>query len=472
MLRRYFLVLAFLVTSFCLAQTTKQPNVVVIVMDNLGWGEIGAYGGGILRGAPTPRLDAFAQEGMQLLNFNVEPQCTPSRSALMTARHPIRSGTTKVVWGLPYGMVGWEKTMAELFSDKGYATGMYGKWHLGDMKGRFPTDQGFDEWYGIANTTDESEYTSQIGFDPTVVTPPQIQQSTKGKTPTAVKEYNVNTRRTIDAELADRAIAFMQKSVRQEKPFFVYLPYTLAHLPTLPNPEFDGKSGNGGWADVLMEIDHRAGQIFDAIDDLKVRENTIVIWMSENGPEEASSWFGTAGYWRGHYFTALEGSLRTPFLIRWPNKIKAGVKTDAIVHITDVLPTLASAAGLDMPTDRKIDGVNQMPLFSGQTDDSAREGFPVYNGDEMFAYKWRNYKVHYYKHENMFDKPVKHNFPRVHNLLRDPKELFGIYGGHDTGAENLTWVLPAVTKEVLKFKKTLQEESPILLGTPEPYRPK
>ncbi|WP_194766291.1 arylsulfatase [Tamlana sp. I1] len=454
-------------------QAQQKPNVVVIVMDNLGWGEIGAYGGGLLRGSETPRLDAFANEGMKLLNFNVEPQCTPSRSALMTGRHPIRSGTTKVVWGLPYGLVGWEKTMAELFSDNGYATAMYGKWHLGDMKGRFPTDQGFDEWYGIANTTDESQYTSQTDFDQEVVEPPQIQEAIKGGTPKNIKEYNVETRKTIDGELTEKSIAFMQKQVKNKKPFFLYLPYTQMHLPTLPHPDFKGKSGNGEWADVLFEVDYRAGQIFDAIEDLKIKDNTIVIWMSENGPEEAPSWFGTAGYWRGFYFTALEGSLRTPFLIRWPNHIPAGSVTNEIVHITDIMPTLAGVAGYKVPQDRKIDGINQMPLFLGRTIKSDREGFPVYNGDNMFAYKWRNFKIHYYKHESMFDKPVKHNFPRIHDLLRDPKELYGIAGGNGTtGAQNLTWILPAVTKQVLKFQATLKEEPPILLGTPEPYNPK
>lgn len=142
--------------SAVIGQKTKTPNIVVIMVDNLGWGELGCYGGGTLRGAPTPNLDKLASEGIQFQNFNVEPQCTPSRSAFMTGRHPIRSGTTKVVWGVLYGMTNWEITLPELLSDKGYSTGMFGKWHLGDTRGRFPTDQGFDEWYGIANTTDES----------------------------------------------------------------------------------------------------------------------------------------------------------------------------------------------------------------------------------------------------------------------------------------------------------------------------
>jgi arylsulfatase len=452
-------------------QAMEKPNVVLMVVDNLGWGEIGTYGGGILRGAETPRLDALADEGMKLLNFNVEAQCTPSRSALMSGRYPIRSGTTQVVWGMPFGLVGWEKTMAELMSDAGYATGMYGKWHLGDFKGRFPTDQGFDEWYGIPNTTDEAMYSSQGGFDPELVAPPVILKSTKGKTPEKVKNYDLNTRKTIDAELNQHAIKFMKSNAKAKKPFFAFIPYTQPHLPPTAHPDFEGKTGNGQWADMLAEIDFRAGEILDAIDDLKIRDNTIVIWMSENGPEQAPSYYGTAGPWRGHYFTTLEGSLRAPFMVRWPGKIKPKSVNNEIVHITDLLPTLAKPAGYKVPTDRMIDGVDQMDFFMGKTKESAREGFPAYNADRLQAYKFRHYKVEFYKQDGMFDAPAKWNFPRVYDLRRDPKELYGIYGGPDSGTESLTWLLPAVVKEILKHKKTLAMEPPIRLGTPEPYTP-
>ncbi len=457
-----------------LAQAAEKPNVVLMVMDNLGWGEIGTYGGGILRGAPTPRLDALADEGMKLLNFNVEPQCTPSRSALMSGRHPIRSGTTKVVWGLPYGLVGWEVTMAELFSDSGYATGMYGKWHLGDQPGRWPTDQGFDEWYGIPNTTDEAMYTSQPHFDPEVVEAPQIVEARRGERPRNIKEYNLETRRTIDRELTERTIEFIQRNARAGRPFFAYVPYTQTHLPVLPHPDFEGRTGNGAQADMLAEMDHNVGQVLDALDTEGIRENTIVVWMSENGPEEAPSFFGTAGYWRGHYFTTLEGSLRTPFLIRWPGDIEPGSVSNAIVHITDLLPTFSTAAGYQVPTDRMIDGVDQMPLFTGATDESAREGFPAYNGDNMQSYKWRTFKVHYFDQQGMFDSPTRYNFPRIHDLLRDPKELYGLYGGHGagaTGTEQLTWVFPAVTAEILKFRESLRAEPPVPFPAPEPYTP-
>ena len=203
-----------------------RPNVVVMMVDNLGWGELGVYGGGELRGAPTPRLDTLAAEGMLLQNFNVEPQCTPTRSAFMTGRRPIRSGTTKVVWGMLYGLTNWEVTVAELFSGVGYQTGMFGKWHIGDVPGRFPTDQGFDEWYGVANTTDESQYSSQFQYDPDAGMAPQIVEARRDEVPCDVKPYDVAARREIDAELTKRAIDFMQRSVQANEPFFAFIPFS------------------------------------------------------------------------------------------------------------------------------------------------------------------------------------------------------------------------------------------------------
>jgi arylsulfatase len=436
-----------------------------MMVDNLGWGEIGTYGGGVLRGAETPRLDALAEEGLKLLNFNVENQCTPSRSALMTGRHPIRSGTTRVVWGVLYGMVSWERTMAELFSDAGYRTGMFGKWHLGDTPGRLPTDQGFDEWFGVANTTDESWYREQLKYDPTAGIEPFVQEAKKGELPKTVAPYTVAERKLIDSQINARAIDFMTRQVEANEPFFAFIPYTQPHLPTLPHPDFENKTGNGHYADVLSEIDHRAGEILDTLDHLGISENTIVIWTSDNGPEEARGWHGTAGYWRGQYFTALEGSLRTSFMIRWPGKIDAGRVSNEIVHITDLLPTLASVAGYEVPTDRIIDGVDQLDFFLGRQENSNREGFPIYVGDEIFAYKWRSWKVHFWKLENMFSAAVKLNIPNVHNLLSDPKELYPDRTGETT------WVLPPILKQVVAHQATLRKEPPIALGTPDPYVP-
>ena len=460
----FVFILALLPTTL-LAQ--EKPNIVVIMVDNLGWGELGCYGGGVLRGAETPRLDKLASEGMRFLNFNVEPQCTPSRSALMTGRHPIRSGTTKVVWGMLYGMTKWEVTIPELLRERGYATGMFGKWHLGDTPGRFPTDQGFDEWYGIANTTDEAMYSSHYGYDPDVSVQPFILDATRGQKPKQVKPYDLKARRLIDGELTERTIAFIRKSTQKKSPFFAFVPFTHAHLPTLAHPDFAGKTGNGKYADVLTEIDHRTGQILDEIDALGIRDNTIVLWLSDNGPEEIEGYHGTAGYWRGNYFTALEGSLRVPAIMRWPNKIAAKQISNEIVHMVDVLPTLARIAGADTPNDRIIDGVDQTDFLLGKQKKSSREGFPVYNGDEMFAYKWRNWKMHFIELNSMFGKPAKLNMPHLHNLIEDPKELYPV----DKVDASASWVFPVILKRVVEFQKTLAKEPPIRLGTPDPYVP-
>ena len=462
-----FFAMAMAVSGVAPAPAVAQqdkPNVVVMMVDNLGWGELGVYGGGALRGAPTPRLDTLAQEGMRLQNFNVEPQCTPTRSAFMTGRRPIRSGTTRVVWGMLYGLTNWEVTIAELMSDAGYSTGMFGKWHIGDVPGRFPTDQGFDEWYGVANTTDESDYSSQFQYDAEATTTPMIVESIKGENPHDVKQYDRQSRREIDGELNAKAIAFMEKNVKEDKPFFAFIPYTQPHIPTLPHPEFDGKTGNGHYADVLSEIDYRAGQILDAIDDLKVRDNTVVIWMSDNGPEYFYPYHGTSGPWKGNYFTAWEGSLRAPFMIRWPGKISSGSVSNEIVHVVDLLPTLGEIAGYKAPEDRIIDGVNQLDFFTGKQKESNLEGFIVYNNDDVYGYKWRNWKMHLFELENMNSEPMQLNVPRIYNLITDMKEEYNM-------AAEATWVLPVMFRKIIAFQGTLAEEPPIALGTPDPYKP-
>jgi arylsulfatase A-like enzyme len=256
-----------------------KPNIVLILMDNLGYGELGVYGGGILRGAPTPRIDALASEGMRLLNFDVEAQCTPSRAALLTGRYAVRTGNGSVPIDTPvYGLVQWEITLAKLLSNAGYATGAFGKWHLGHTKGRFPTDQGFDEWYGIPNSTDESYWPDSSIFrpnsDPFAVAE-QVMQGKKGEAPTNVKVYNLAERRVIDRESTDKAKDFMMRQVAAGKPFFAYVPYTMVHVPVLPAPEFEGKTGNGLWADALAQIDAYTGELLDAVDKLGVRDNTI-----------------------------------------------------------------------------------------------------------------------------------------------------------------------------------------------------
>ena len=233
----------------------KKPNVVLILMDNLGYGELGVYGGGILRGAPTPRIDGLASAGMRLLNYNVEAQCTPSRAALMTGRYAYRTGNGSVPIDTPrYGLVQWEQTMAEMLSAVGYATGAFGKWHLGHTEGRYPTDQGFDEWYGIPNSSDEAFWPDSSMYRPQsdpYAGPEYVMEGVKGQAPRKVKVYDLAHRRIMDRELTAKVKDFITRQVKAGKPFFAFVPYTMPHHPITPAPEFDGKTGNGYWADAL-----------------------------------------------------------------------------------------------------------------------------------------------------------------------------------------------------------------------------
>jgi arylsulfatase len=400
--------LVFCTLLFCpiLANAvTDKPNIVLVFLDNFGWGEPGFNGGGIIRGAPTPRIDQIAAEGLRLTNFNVEVQCTPSRSALMTGRYAIRSGNGTVPLGEGvYGLVQWEVTMAEMLSAAGYATGMYGKWHLGRTEGRFPTDQGFDEWYGIPNSTDESVYSEMPGFAESGVAESYVMEGQKGSAPKKVRPYRLDYRPLIDRDLTDRAIDFMQRQAQADKPFFVYLPYTATHFPTMPHPDFVGKTGNGAWADLLAQIDSYTGELLDTLDELGIADDTIFIFTADNGPEALgyestnmtveTAMHGSPGPWRSTLFTSYEGALRVPFAVRWPGRIAAGKSSDEIVHAMDLFPTLAKIAGGAVPIDRPIDGVEMTDFFLGQSEKSGREGFVVYMGNDVFGVKWRNWKLH------------------------------------------------------------------------------
>jgi len=223
-------------------------------MDNLGYGELGCYGGGILRGAPTPRIDKLATDGTRPLNFNVEAQCTPSRSAILTGRFSIRSGTHSVpISGGHDGLTQWEITIAELLSDAGYATDHFGKWHLGSEDGRLPNDQGFDEWFGIPRTTDEAFWPSSPAAKAAGVRFAHMMEGSKGEKSRELAVYDLEQRRLIDAEITRRTIDFMKRSVESGKPFYAYVPFTLVHFPTLPNPKFAGRTGYGDFPDSLAE---------------------------------------------------------------------------------------------------------------------------------------------------------------------------------------------------------------------------
>ena len=417
----------------------------------------------------------MANEGLRLTNFNVEVQCTPSRSALMTGRYAIRSGNGTVPLGEGvYGLVQWEVTMAEMLSDAGYATGMYGKWHLGRTPGRFPTDQGFDEWYGVPNSTDESVYSSVQGFTDSGVSETYVMEATRGKTPRKVRPYRLDYRPLIDRDLTDRALNFMQRQAKADKPFFIYLPYTATHFPTMPHPDFEGRSGKGVWADMLMQVDSYVGELLDELDELGIADNTLFIFTADNGPEALSAGetsmtvetgvHGSSGPWRSTLFTGYEGALRVPFAARWPAKIQAGGVSDDIVHAMDLFPTLATLTGGSVPSDRVIDGIDMSEFLVGDSENSGREGFIVYMGNDIFGVKWHDWKLHFKEQTGWNGVLREYTMPRVYNLISDPQERDNILFPH-------TWVPKAALPQLEEHIATLKQYPPIPAGTPDPYKP-
>jgi arylsulfatase A-like enzyme len=462
-----------------LSAAAGTPNIVLILADNVGYGELGVYGGGILRGAPTPRIDRLASEGMRLLNFNVEAQCTPSRSALMTGRFSIRSGTYQVPrGGAPEGLTQWEITIAELLSARGYATGTWGKWHLGSNEERFPTHQGFDEWYGIPRSYTEALWPAlnetnsmwpsigaRQGWNAELAPPEPIYEARKGETARQVAQLDLEHHRRMDEEITSRALGFIKRQASAAKPFFAYVSLRLLHMPSTPNRAFTGKTGNGDWADCLSELDYRTGQILDAIQEAKIEDNTLVIFASDNGPEATHPWQGDSGPWRGTYFTAMEASLRAPFIIRWPGRVPAGSISNEIVHIVDLYTTLARVGGAEIPKDRSIDGKDQLSFFLGKQANSNREGFPAYVGDRLSAVKWRNWKMHLIRQDTMYDVPQRLPLPRIINLLTDLKEERDLLAYSN-------WVAHPLMKLVRDFEASLERDPPIKVGTLDPYLPR
>ncbi len=444
------------------------PNIVYFLVDNLGYGELGCYGGGILRGADTRRIDAFAGESMKLLNFAPEAQCTPSRSALMTGRYAIRSGNhTVALPGDEGGLVAWERTMGDVLSAAGYATACVGKWHIGESRGRWPTDHGFDEWYGPPRTWDEALWPTDPWYDPKRDPTSSMLEAKKGDSePRPAKQLDLDVRRDVDREFLTRSKAFMKRSADAGRPFFLYFNHSLMHMPTIPRPEFKGKSGQGEWADCLLQLDSDFGEILDTLKELKVDGNTIVVFSGDNGPEELEAWRGHPGFFDGSYFTGMEGSLRTPCMVRYPGRVPSGRQSNEIVHITDMFTTLLQWAGAPVPADRIIDGVDQRQFLEDRSETSARDGFPYWMADTLYGVKWRNFKMSFYVQRTLTEPALKLATPHVVNLTVDPKERKAI----DLPYIH-SWTAAHFGRIMKDFTASVKREPPIPAGAPLDHVP-
>ncbi len=462
---RYLLPIACLL-SYTGSVCAAQPNVVILLSDNLGYGDLGSYGGGAIRGAPTPHIDTLAAEGVRLTNFNVELACTPSRSALMTGRYAVRSGTGSAtpVPGIPQGMAPWEITIAELLRDEGYDTALFGKWHLGASAGRYPTDQGFATWWGFPNSTGIVNFPRSVGYPEGRLPASNLYSGTSRDGIEVVDTYDMDGRRYVEETIQQKAVEFISDRNRKRRPFFLVVSFSLMHHPSIPHPHFEGRSGAGRYADALLEHDHRVGVLLDAIDQADLRDDTLVIYASDNGPDRAEyPWVGDTGPFLGYLGTSYEGSVRTPMIARWPGRIPAGSQSNEIVSIHDLYPTLANLAGAAMPDDRPIDGVDQLALMVGEGG-SARESVLYFNRFTLSAMKWHDLKVHFTgessdPHETEIPEIWT---PRIYHLLVDPKEK------NDLTHKGYLWMYGIINQELADFRSSVAEHGIVPKGGDRP----
>ncbi len=451
------------------APAENKPNVVFILVDNVGWGNFGVYGGM----TPTPHIDKLAGEGIRFNNYNVEAQCTPTRSAIHTGRHSVRSGTYTV----PFpgqgaaGLAPWEYTLAELFSDAGYATALYGKWHLGDSQGRLPNDQGYDEWWGIMNSWDEAGYTTWPLFKESGVPVPMIWEGKKGQPSKPVMPLDMKVRPIVDGEyIIPKTVEFIKRNAAAKKPFFVYVGYSEMHPPIACNPEFVGKSIQRGglWSDCIGEMDYRVGQILDAVKDAGIDNNTIVILSSDNAgggfiPQVGP---GSNGPWRGDFTnTPFEGSMRVPAMVRWPGKVPASVVTNEMLAAVDWLPTLAGMVGASklVPKDRPIDGVDASAFMLGKSNTTGRDSYMFFGVDgELMSIKWKIYKTIFrYTEPHAIDKPIiKPQIPMFYDLTSDEHEDSNLLEYSLTNG----WMLAPDFKIIGAFLRSIKEYPNIKVG--------
>jgi arylsulfatase len=435
----------------------KKPNIVVMMTDNLGYGDLGIYGG--LR-APTPRIDRLAREGVQLRDFQVEPGCSPSRAAFLTGRMAVRSGNDVIAQpGAPGGLHPSEVTLAEMLKAAGYKTAMYGKWHVGEMPERQPQMQGFDEFWGILSTSLPTDPTDR-DIQTMGVPMQQILAAKAGAKAEQVGQMTLEYRGLIDREITDKAVAYIKANSKGKEPFFLYVPFINPHHPVVAHPDFKGKSGGGTYSDVLMEIDHNTGRVMDAIKEAGIDDNTIVVWFSDNGPTRYSLLpyeNGDPGQWTGELGSVFEGGLRTAGMIRWPGTIKPMV-ADELFHEMDFFPTFARWAGATVPDDRPIDGLDQSDYLLGKQPQSNRDHVIVYYNGEYAALRYRQFKLIRAVYPRWGSLVAKSEYlremPLIYNLRADPKEQFNIAGG----AEGQAYSLVAKEAQIRgKIEKSFQE---------------
>jgi arylsulfatase A len=413
------------------APAAPPPNIVIVFVDDLGYGDLGVYGHPTIR---TPNLDRMAYEGMKFTQFYAaSPVCTPSRAALLTGRLPVRSGMAGDARGVlfpdsRYGLPHEEITLADALKQGGYVTAAIGKWHLGHRPEYLPRNHGFDYYFGIPYSNDMDNVTGRstfdIAFDPRIEfwNVPLIRNEEEIERPA---DQNTITRR-----FTEESVQFIRQN--RDRPFFLYVAQVMPHIPLFTSPEFAGTSPRGLYGDVVEELDWSVGRIMDALEEEGLAGNTLLFFTSDNGP-----WLlyrthgGSAGLLRGGKGMTWEGGMRVPALAWWPGTIPAGRVSHTLANTMDLFTTSLHMAGVPLPADRPIDGLNLLPTLRGDTA-AVRDFFPYYRGEQLYAARLGPWKAHFATQWAYTAGSARENHepPLLFNLHEDPSEQFDVAAEH------------------------------------------
>jgi arylsulfatase len=427
----------------------KKPNIIYILTDDIGWGELGWQGGGKHRGTPTPTLDKMAKEGIRFWSAYAEPSCTPTRIAINTGRHPVRTGLLSVLWpGQPEGLSPKEVTIAELLSDADYHTAMWGKWHVGDTPEHCPTNQGYDyAFYGLFNGAPDAWQDSHAMYD----TPKPVQApfydfpgydkykeltgidlsiagyvAEKGKKrkpiPGQAGKLGFGRQEAFENESNKQMIKWIQDKSKSDKPFFIYwASYALQITGSKEHQNDQDVDKANAQASMMVLHNKHVENVLNKLKELKICENTLVVWWSDNGPMYA--FWPTAGYslLRGAKGDVLEGGVRVPAMAWWPGMIEPNQDPQDMIHVTDLFTTAARIAGVmgKIPSDRVTDGIDQTALLLLGEGHGRRDYMMHYQGAHLGAIRYKDFKVHIH--------PPKGGMPGMefYNIKRDLGEKFG-----------------------------------------------
>lgn len=457
------------------ARVGRSPNVLIFLVDDMGWGDVGAFGGGYLIGAPTPNIDKLAADGLKLTSMYSQPTCTPSRAALMTGRIPTRSGLTRPILSGERPKVNpWadETTAAGVLSGAGYQTALSGKWHLGEGEGLNPHQVGYDEYYGILTVTSELSQQVDSRLYPDLVLRPDRLAAVKAIAPAEITKgrkggplevdrpiENTDDLSRLDQHFADFSVDFIKRQAEAKKPFYLIHSFARLHNDNFPAPGYAGRSLAGfPHRDAIVEVDDIVGRVMETLRETGQEENTLVIFTSDNGGNEDLWPDSSYQPFRGGKGSTWEGGVRVPGIAYWPGMIKAGRISDGLVDQCDLFNTAIAVAGASdkIPTERYIDGVDQTSFLLADDGESRRDIIFMYTENTLAAVRWMEYKVHF---QVFLNQAVRRNLdentlvkvgmsPWVYNLYMDPKEMAS------QGHSRFEWGIPQVFQRVARHNAT------------------